>query len=105
MMDRDIQTEGRQNTPSYDTYKDTGTDIGTGPPDSVQAGTDSDSSDRQTEDRRHSEYEIDNSKMNLLLITHLQGEVLLFLSLIQLQSIVGNSELVTNAFSPSRLKY
>lgn len=45
VRDRDILTEDidRQNTPSYNTYKHTGIDS----QDSFQAGTDSDSSDRQ----------------------------------------------------------
>lgn len=44
--------------------KDTGTDQ-----DSLQPGTDSDSSNRETEDGRHGEHEVEVSNLNLLLVT------------------------------------
>ena len=58
----------------------------------------SDSWNRQTEDGRHREHGVENSNLNSLQVEWHQGEVLVFLSLVQ-DFIIGESELINNAFT------
>lgn len=89
-------------TPSHSTD----TQTGTGSQDSFQEDTDSDSYNRQAEDRRHrEEHEVGNSKLDLILVQQFQGKVLLFLFLMQHQCSIGDPELITDVFNTHNRPY
>lgn len=62
----------------------------------LQAGTDSDSYNRKTEDGRYREHEVENSDLDSLLVKMIPRGRIFFLLIMQCQSIIGVSELITN---------
>lgn len=61
--------------------------------------TDSDLYNRQRQDRRHREYEVENLNLESLLVKWHQGEMLFYLSLIWHWCFICNSKLMTCAYN------